>query len=110
MLFVLKYLGLTKKDICKMISHKELSLQRVGLQYVHALATRLQRAISEAGLTSAMAATRHGSSSVSGTAAANDSSYGSANAGAGAMLEHCVAAAIQIYLPEFQLLVNLRSK
>lgn len=84
-----------------MISHKELSLQRVGLQYVHALASRLQRAISEAGVSSTGAATRH--------VAAADSAT-SVGSSAGAVLEHCVAAAIQTYLPEFQLLVNLRAK
>ena len=75
-------IGLTKKDICKMLSHKELSLQRVGLQLVHALSQRLQRAIHEAGLGS----------------------------GSSAMLEHCVAAAMQSFLPEFQLLVTMRSR
>lgn len=98
--FIVCFPGLTKKDICKMLAHKELSLQRVGLQYVHVLAARLQRAITEAGLSTHCAA----------SARQSGSDPADSNASAGAMLDHCVAAAIQTYLPEFQLLVNLRSK
>lgn len=94
-MFLLLLLGLTKKDICKMLTHKELSLQNVGLQLVLALTQRLQRAIREAGLHST-ARSRSGA----------DATRSSGNA----MLEHCVTAAIQSYLPDFQLLVNARSR
>jgi hypothetical protein len=79
-----------------MLTHKELSLQNVGLQLVLALSQRLQRAIREAGLHST-ARSRSG---------AADTTRSSGNA----MLEHCVTAAIQTYLPDFQLLVNARSR
>lgn len=86
--------GLNKKDICKMLAHKELSLQKVGLQYVQAVVQRLQRVLSEAGISSHAQRGSHGVSASAG----------------GALVEHCVATAIQTYLPDFQLLVNLRSK
>lgn len=86
--------GLNKKDICKMLAHKELSLQKVGLQYVQAVVQRLQRVLSEAGISS------H----------AQRGSHGAAVSSGGALVEHCVATAIQTYLPDFQLLVNMRSK
>ena len=85
---------MNKKDICKMLSHKELSLQRVGLQYVQAVVQRLQRVLHEAGI---------GSN-------AQRASLGHGAAAGSAQVEHCVATAIQTYLPDFQLLVNMRSR
>lgn len=90
--------GLTKKDISKMLSHKELSLQRAGLQLALSLAQRLQRALREAGVNSGSSG---GSASGKGRGAAGEGN---------AALEHAVAAAIQTHLPDFQLLVNTRAR
>jgi len=95
--------GLNKKDICKMLSHKELSLQKVGLEYVQAVVMRLQRVLHESGISSHSSRPGHASTAVSGAG------VGGAGGG-GALVEHCVTSAIQTYLPDFQLLINMRSK
>ena len=93
--------GLNKKDICKMLAHKELSLQKVGLEYVQAVVSRLQRVLHEAGISSHSARGSHAFA-----AASNNSVVASG----GALVEHCVTSAIQTYLPDFQLLINMRSR
>ncbi len=92
--------GLNKKDICKMLAHKELSLQKVGLEYVQAVVTRLQRVLHEAGISSHSSRAGHASSAGGSTVVASG----------GALVEHCVTSAIQTYLPDFQLLINMRSR
>jgi hypothetical protein len=93
--------GLTKKDICKMLTHSEISLQRVGLQLVLALAQRLQRALRESGVGGNTASSNRGKGLEAGA---------SLSRRVNAALEHSVVAAIQSYLPEFQLLVNMRAR
>ena len=75
-----------------MLTHKELSIQRVGLQYVLSLVNRLQRAVNESGLTT------------------NYSASSSTGGQVGAIVEHCLANALQTYLPDFQTLINLRAR
>ena len=96
-----------------MISHKELSLQRVGLQLVTALAQRLQRAVKESGVlhgTRARGGGGGGGSAAGSTALSGGSAGVVGAAGSTAVLEHCLAATMQTYLPDFQLLINMRSR
>eukprot|EP01032_Pedospumella_encystans_P021407 gene21407-24283_t len=93
--------GLNKKDICKMLAHKELSLQKVGLEYVQAVVSRLQRVLHEAGISSHSARGSHASATASNNSVVTSG---------GALVEHCVTSAIQTYLPDFQLLINMRSR
>ena len=65
-------------------------MQRVGLQFVLALSQRLQRVVQEAGI--------------------GGSGSGGSGAGGAVEMEQCLANALQTYLPEFQLLINVRSR
>jgi hypothetical protein len=90
--------GLNKKMLCKILGHKDLAVQEAGLKYVLCLVQRLNRVVVES-----VQMVDDVSAAQSGSAA------GKATRG-GPFLEHCLAQAVLTYLPDFQLLVNIRAK
>jgi hypothetical protein len=80
---IILWTGFQKKDICKLLQHKNCLMQRSGLLYVLSVMQRLIKA----------------------TAAA-----ATAGAGRAVKVEASMAAAVHKLLPDFQLLLNIRLK
>lgn len=86
--FYYQLLGFQKKDISKLLQHKNSLLQRSGLLYVLSVMQRVMKA----------------------TIAAASAVGGVGGLGRTIKIERLVAAAVHKLLPDFQLLLNIRSK